>query len=391
MHRNLSVDEIRKILAPGKDKEMAEGIMPQFDCPPPHYDEVPTEEKGWNYFAKCVIGCKRTGIKHATHWKQKEIQWKRQEFLGIIPSTGFQIKKQKTKRQTVNLDFDLDRRSKAKRESFIVGRKHAFSIKDKRTSSRTKINDFELKRDSSADFNSHSPSSKRTESKSQFLKAANEKRNSVKKDHLDSRRLLMRKRKRQKSQMSKRLKRSLLRMSSQRQFPYKNTKKSQILIKRNKCKYLIKSALKRSRYSCKSRKRSNEASNCLALQNPYQNLQVKDQISAKKTTPKNFPIKLPNREDKNTTLKKQLLAKTPGLPSHRSISSIQIVKEKHRKVIEISNNVSNIRSRIHNLKTPKMKKTNFTFKQEPEITSFKHKIRLKEIEDHIETIVQKHK
>jgi hypothetical protein len=56
MQRHLSVDEIRKMLVPNIKSEMKNGKMPKFDCPPPQYDEVPDNEKGWNFFTKVVIG-----------------------------------------------------------------------------------------------------------------------------------------------------------------------------------------------------------------------------------------------------------------------------------------------------------------------------------------------
>lgn len=59
MHRHISVDEIRKILAPNIKGEMKEGKMPKFDCPPPVYDEVPDEEKGWPLLSEAVIGVSR--------------------------------------------------------------------------------------------------------------------------------------------------------------------------------------------------------------------------------------------------------------------------------------------------------------------------------------------
>jgi hypothetical protein len=56
MQKHLSVDKIREILSNNRQDEMRNGVMPVFDCPPPHFEEVSEGEKGWTFFAKAVIG-----------------------------------------------------------------------------------------------------------------------------------------------------------------------------------------------------------------------------------------------------------------------------------------------------------------------------------------------
>lgn len=46
-------------------------------------------------------------MKHVRFWKQKDKEWKRQEFLGVIPKEGFTVQsKKKPKKYIANLQFE---------------------------------------------------------------------------------------------------------------------------------------------------------------------------------------------------------------------------------------------------------------------------------------------
>ena len=53
--RWLSKEKVKEIMKLSNNSDLKEGKLPNFDCPPPNFEDMPDFDKGWIAIAKSVV------------------------------------------------------------------------------------------------------------------------------------------------------------------------------------------------------------------------------------------------------------------------------------------------------------------------------------------------